>query len=66
MIGINSWLESPATIYDQIRDGRAIAGGMSGSLTAAGSPGGQKRKGETLTGAGGISYMVSNTSIRRA
>ena len=41
-------------------------GSVLGYSMAAGSSGGQKRKGETFMGVGGISYMISLPSIRQA
>ena len=48
--GVSYRCKSPATISNRIRDGRAMASGVSRSTTAAGPLGGQKRKGETPTG----------------
>ena len=62
---MSSWCESPTAISDRSRDGRAMAGGVLRSATAAGPSGGQKRKGETPTGEFGIVSTVSRT-IRRA
>ena len=57
--GVISPCENPAMISDWIRDGRAMAGGVSRSATAAKPSGGRKRKGETPTGGFGMVSTVS-------
>ena len=52
-------------ISNQSRDGRDMAGGVSGYPTAASSPGGQKQKREDPTGGSGIGSTVSCPSSRR-
>ena len=60
--GVSSWCKNPAAISNWIRDGQAMAGGVSIYLTAAGPLGGQKRKGETPTGEFGTNSTVSRSS----
>ena len=52
-------------ISDRSRDGRTMAGGVLGYLTAAGSSGGQKRKGETPMRGFGIGSTVISPYVRR-
>ena len=62
--GVSSQYERSAAISDQSRDSRAMAGGVSRHSTAAGSSGGQKRKGKTPTGEFSMDYTVSRPSRR--
>ena len=62
--GVRSWCKSPAKISDWIRDGRAMAGGVSRLSMVARTSGGQKRKGENPTVGFVTSYTVSCSSRR--
>ena len=60
--GVSSRCKIHAEISYWSRDGRAIAGGVSGYSTAARPSGGRKRKGENPTGEFSTGYTVSCSS----